>query len=113
MRARELASPCVGVEVDASAVEAARLLISEGHSGLVVWDRSGQPCAILTADQLLRIAVPAYVREDRGLAGVIDEPHADLVAVSWRSGGSPTVFLCAFRCFRWLLRIRRLWRWPR
>ncbi|RZB14321.1 CBS domain-containing protein [Streptomyces sp. F001] len=77
MRARDLAEPYVSVSTEADAIEAVRLLVERRLPGLLVTDSAGQPYAALPACDVVRTLVPGYVQEDRGLAGVIDEPHAD------------------------------------
>jgi CBS domain-containing protein len=77
MRARDLVKPYTSVSVDSDAIEAVRLLVQQRLPGLLVIDRGAHPHAIVPADQLVGALVPAYVQEDRGLAHVIDEPHAD------------------------------------
>ncbi|MDG9715608.1 CBS domain-containing protein [Streptomyces sp. DH24] len=77
MRARDLAEPYVSVAKDADAIEAVRLIVEQRLPGLLVTDSEGQPYAALPAHDVVRTLVPGYVQEDRGLARVIDEPHAD------------------------------------
>jgi hypothetical protein len=77
MRARDLAEPCVSLSKDADAIEAVPLAVERCLPGSLVTDSSGQPYAALPACDVVRPLVPGYVREDRGLAAVIDESHAD------------------------------------
>lgn len=77
MRARDLAEPHVSVQKDADAIEGVRLIAEQRLPGLLVVDSAGRPCALLPACDVVRTLVPSYVQEDRGLANVIDEPHAD------------------------------------
>ncbi|OAH09872.1 CBS domain-containing protein [Streptomyces jeddahensis] len=77
MRARDLAEPYLSIRNDADALEAVRVLVEQRLPGLLVVDPTGQPYAILPACDVVRTLVPRYVQEDRLLAEVIDEPHAD------------------------------------
>lgn len=77
MRARDLAEPYVSVSHDADAIDAVRLIVEQRLPGLLVTDSAGQPYAALPVCDVVRALVPGYVREDRGLARVIDERHAD------------------------------------
>jgi len=81
VRARKLAEEYPVVDLDADAIEAARLLATHRLPGLVVTDgRTGKPYTILPASQVVRFLVPAYVQDDPSLAAVVDEPLADQVA---------------------------------
>ena len=77
MQARDLAEPFPTVRAETDALEATRLLTDQGLPGLVVLDARGRPLVILAASQVLRFALPDYVEEDPGLAGVIPESTAD------------------------------------
>ncbi|MFC9915021.1 CBS domain-containing protein [Streptomyces sp. NPDC127197] len=77
MRACDLADPYVSVTKDADAIEAVRLIVEQRLPGLLVTDSEGQLYAALPACDVVRTLVPGYVQEDRGLAHVIDEAHAD------------------------------------
>jgi CBS domain-containing protein len=65
--------------MDADAIETVRLMVERRLPGLLVTDSAGLPHAALPACEVIRTVVPGYVQEDRGLARVIDEPHADLL----------------------------------
>lgn len=91
MRARDLASHCRVVRLDTPAIEAARLLAAEDLPGLVVVDERGMPTTVLAGTQVLRLGVPAYIRDDPALAHVIDEASAD---VFLRELGDRTVEQC-------------------
>jgi CBS domain-containing protein len=78
MRARDLAAEFPTVGLDTDALEAARLLAGQNLPGLIVVDEAGRPDTILPGTQVLRFAVPAYVQDDPKLAGVVDEPSADV-----------------------------------
>lgn len=77
MLAGELAEPFPTVDVDTDALVATRMLAEQGLPGLVVLDSQGRPLVILAASQVLRFAIPEYIEEDPGLAGVIPEATAD------------------------------------
>jgi CBS domain-containing protein len=68
------------VDLDSSALEAARLLAGNRLPGLVVIDRDGYPHSILPASEVVRFVVPIYVQDDPSLAGVLNESVADRVA---------------------------------
>ncbi len=82
MKARELAEPFPTVRTDTDALVATRLLTDQGLPGLVVLDARGRPLVILAASQVLRFAIPEYIEEDPGLAGVIPEATADQLCSS-------------------------------
>jgi CBS domain-containing protein len=94
MRARDLAETYPIVTLDTPAVEAARRLVTERLSGLVVVDERGRPRCVLPATQVLRLGVPGYARDDPALARVIDEAHAD---VFLRELGDRTIADCQLR----------------
>lgn len=77
MRAGQLAAPYPAVELDTSALDAARLLSERRLPGLIVVDDQGRPRAVLPGYRLLDAAVPRYVQDDPALARVYDEKHAD------------------------------------
>lgn len=77
MRARDLAEPYVSASKDTDAIEAVRLSVEQNLPGLMVMDSVGQPYTALPVCEVLRTLLPGYVQEDRGLAEVIDERHAD------------------------------------
>lgn len=77
MRARDLAVDFPTVTMDTPALEAARLLAEQDLPGLILVDDDGRPRCILPGTQVLRLAVPAYCRDDPALTRVVDEAHAD------------------------------------
>lgn len=91
MRARDLVTEVQIVGLDTPAIEAARQLAGLDLPGLVVVDQRGLPLTVLAGTQVLRLGVPAYVREDPALARVIDEASAD---VFLRELGDRTVAQC-------------------
>jgi CBS domain-containing protein len=78
VRARELAVPAPVVESDRLVGDALRVLLSAGLPGLVVHDASG--FLVIPASQVLRVALPRYVRDDPSLARVWDEASADALS---------------------------------
>lgn len=68
------------VDLDADALDAARILATRRLPGLVVTGELGRPYAILPASQVVRFVVPGYIQDDPSLAGVIDESVADRIA---------------------------------
>jgi predicted transcriptional regulator len=79
MRAEKIAEEFPAVTLDSGALEAVQLLATRRLPGLVVTDNSGSPVTILPASQVVNLLVPAYVREDPSLAGVLSESMADHV----------------------------------
>jgi predicted transcriptional regulator len=65
------------VDLDTSALEAARLLAQQRLPALVVTERNGSPHSILPASQVVRFLVPGYVQDDPSLARVMNESMAD------------------------------------
>jgi CBS domain-containing protein len=78
VRARELAVPAPVVESDRLVGDALRILVSAGLPGIVVHDESG--FLVIPASQVLRVALPRYVRDDPSLARVWDEASADALS---------------------------------
>lgn len=77
VKARELAQPYPTVRQDRGAVDAARLITEENRLGLVVVDDRDHPVAVLPGSQVLRLIIPGYIRDDRALAGVVDDEFVD------------------------------------
>jgi CBS domain-containing protein len=65
------------IDLDTSALEAARLLAERRLPALVVTEGDGTPHSILPASQVVRFLVPAYVQDDPSLARVMNESMAD------------------------------------
>jgi predicted transcriptional regulator len=65
------------VDLDTSALEAARLLAQRRLPALVVTEADGSPHSILPASQVVRFLVPGYVQDDPSLARVMNESMAD------------------------------------
>ena len=65
------------VDLDASALVAARLLAENRLPALVVTNIDGSPHSILPASQVVRFLVPGYVQDDPSLARVMTESMAD------------------------------------
>jgi CBS domain-containing protein len=68
------------VDIDSSALEAARMLAEDSLPGIVVVNADGQLYAVLPASQVVRFIVPGYVQQDPLLAGVLAESTADRAA---------------------------------
>jgi CBS domain-containing protein len=68
------------VDIDSSALEAARMLAEHGLPGIVVVTADGQLYAVLPASEVVRFIVPSYVQDDPLLAGVLAESMADRAA---------------------------------
>ncbi len=80
MHAEDMAEEFPVVNIDSSALGAARTLAENRLPGIVVTDSSGAPYAVLPASQVVRFIVPTYVQDDPSLAGVINESWADHAA---------------------------------
>jgi CBS domain-containing protein len=80
MRAGDIAEDFPFVAVDASALDAVRLLAEHRLPGLLVTGTSGTPYAVLPASEVLRFIVPRYVQDDPSLAGVLSESMTDRAA---------------------------------
>jgi CBS domain-containing protein len=65
------------VDIDSSALEAARMLAEDSLPGIVVVTADRQLYAVLPASQVVRFIVPSYVQDDPLLAGVLAESMAD------------------------------------
>ena len=77
MQAAEIDEQFPVVDVDSSALEAARMLAEHSLPGIVVVTADGQLYAVLPASQVVRFIVPSYVQDDPLLAGVLAESMAD------------------------------------
>lgn len=88
MHASDLQASFPIVGRHASALEAARLIVSGGLVGLVIADDAGAPVAVVSAVDVLGLMVPAYVLDDVSLAGVLDERAAEEV---WSHADEHTV----------------------
>ncbi|MEB3983207.1 CBS domain-containing protein [Mycobacterium sp. 663a-19] len=77
MRAEDIAEEFPAVNIEANALDAARMLAEHSLPGLLVTDTSGSPYAVLPASQVVRFIVPRYVQDDPSLAGVLNESMAD------------------------------------
>ncbi len=80
MRAEDIAEDFPVVDVNSSALDAARMLAEHRLPGLLVTKPSGKPYAVLPASQVVRFIVPRYVQDDPSLAGVLNESMADRCA---------------------------------
>ena len=65
------------VDLETSALAAARLLAEQRLPALVVTETDGSPHSILPASQVVRFLVPGYVQDDPSLARVMNESMAD------------------------------------
>ena len=80
MQAAEIDEYFPVVDIDSSALEAARMLAEHSLPGIVVVTADGQLYAVLPASQVVRFIVPSYVQDDPLLAGVLAESMADRAA---------------------------------
>lgn len=78
MRASDLAVEYPTVTMSTPAIDAARILAAGGLPGLIVVDERRKRLLVLPGTQVLRLAVPAYCRDDPALARVVDEATADV-----------------------------------
>jgi predicted transcriptional regulator len=77
VHAEQMAEEMPLVDLDTSALEAARLLAQRRLPALVVTEADGSPHSILPASQVVRFLVPGYVQDDPSLARVMNESMAD------------------------------------
>ncbi|MDQ4093991.1 MAG: CBS domain-containing protein [Actinomycetota bacterium] len=63
-------------------LSAVGMVSRHGLPGLVVADERGEVVGCMSSIDLLRLALPPYVRADPGLARVFDEEHADRIAAA-------------------------------
>jgi predicted transcriptional regulator len=77
VHAEQMAEDMPLVDLDTSALEAARLLAQRRLPALVVTEADGSPHSILPASQVVRFLVPGYVQDDPSLARVMNESMAD------------------------------------
>ncbi|MFD9946852.1 CBS domain-containing protein [Nonomuraea sp. NPDC059023] len=91
MQARDIAVRLPTVTVRDPVVRAVRLMVVNRLPGLIVVDDHTRPATVLPGTQVLRLAIPASIREDHALAGTLDEAEAD---VFWQELGSLTVGDC-------------------
>ena len=80
MQAAEIDEYFPVVDIDSSALEAARMLAEHSLPGIVVVTPDGQLYAVLPAYEVVRFIVPSYVQDDPLLAGVLAESMADRAA---------------------------------
>ncbi len=80
MQAAEIDEQFPVVDIDSSALEAARMLAEHSLPGIVVVTADGQLYAVLPASEVVRFIVPSYVQDDPLLAGVLAESMADRAA---------------------------------
>jgi len=77
VKARALATDYPTVSETSGGVDAARLLTEQDRPGLIVVDDQFHPVAVLPGSQVLRLLIPGYIRDDRTLAGVVDDDFVD------------------------------------
>lgn len=80
MQAAEIDEEFPVVDIDAPALDAARMLAEHSLPGIVVLTADGQVYAVLPASQVVRFIVPRYVQDDPLLARVLAESVADRAA---------------------------------
>jgi CBS domain-containing protein len=84
VRASEIDEEFPVVDIDSSALEAARMVAKRGLPGIVVLTANGQLYSVLAASQVVRFIVPSYVQDDPLLARVLAESIADQAAEKLR-----------------------------
>src|SRR5665811_23036 len=77
MTARRLAQPFPIVTPETETMEAAQLMAERQLEGLIVCGEDGRPYTVLPGSEILRFLIPAYVQDDPGLAGALDEEASD------------------------------------
>jgi CBS domain-containing protein len=80
MQAAEIDEQFPVVDIDSSALDAARMVAEHSLPGIVVVTADGQLYAVLSAAQVVSFIVPIYVQDDPLLAAVVGESMADRAA---------------------------------
>ncbi|SDT42170.1 CBS domain-containing protein [Microlunatus soli] len=73
MRATDIRIAIPMVDRQLSVAEASRVIADSGKTGVVVSDGSGEPIGVITALDVLRLALPDYLVDDSSLAATLDE----------------------------------------
>jgi CBS domain-containing protein len=68
--------------LDDDVLPAIRMVLRHALPGIVIADASGAVVCYLSSTDLLRLALPGYLRDEPGLARVLDEEHADRIAAA-------------------------------
>lgn len=77
MLARELAEQVPTVRRDTTGAEAVKVMAEYRMHGVVVAGADAVPEVVIPGSQLLGLVLPAYVRDEPGLAHAFDEASAD------------------------------------
>lgn len=80
MHAADVIETLPTARVDDDVLSAVRMVSRRGLPGLVVADERGEVVGCMSSVDLLRLALPRYLRDEPGLARVFDEEHADRIA---------------------------------
>lgn len=73
MRAGDLQVALPTVDRTTTVARATRIIAETGRVGVLVADQGGNPVSVISALDVLRLALPDYVIEDPSLARVLDE----------------------------------------
>lgn len=73
MRATDIRTAIPMVDRDLSVAEASRVIADSGKTGVVVGNGPAGPIGVITALDVLRLALPDYLLEDSSLAATLDE----------------------------------------
>ncbi|WP_116103775.1 CBS domain-containing protein [Amycolatopsis thermalba] len=82
MHAADVVEPLPTARLDEAALSAARTLARHGRPALAVLDEQDQVVGCLSALDLVRLALPRYLRDEPCLARTFDEAHADRVVAT-------------------------------
>jgi CBS domain-containing protein len=82
MHAADVAEALPTVQLENDFVLAIRTVVRHALPGVVVADARGGVVAYLSSTDLLRLALPSYLRDEPCLARVFDEEQADRIAAA-------------------------------
>jgi len=82
MHAADVVEDLPTVRPDHDVLTAVRMVAERHLPGLVVVDDHDQVVGCMSLIDLLRVALPRYLRDDPNLARVFDEEHADRIAAT-------------------------------
>lgn len=82
MHAADVVETLPTARPDDAVLSALKLVCQHGLPGLVVADEHGDVVGCLSSVDLVRLALPRYLRDEPIMARVVDEGHADRIAAA-------------------------------
>jgi CBS domain-containing protein len=82
MHAAGLVESLSTARMDDDVLPAIRTVLRHGLPGIAIADAGGDVVCYLSSTDLLRLALPGYLRDEPGLARALDEKHADRIAAA-------------------------------